>query len=246
MIALPALVCISNCFCCLLFTPAVFIFFSFCIFIIIALYLTSLFLPFASFILSNYIFHLSAIHCVDVCLKKWMSLALRVYIWAHVRCSDWDTSLKFTEWEVEVVILDKKATECHMALTVGAANLPPASSCSNILFIYHLHGKTLNSLYLLIVLVRGQKRKKRCVVQDFNSIVQAEQPTMLLSKWTELFSAPVRKNLQSCISNKFLIPCFQMLKTCLQTSLLQVSALELLPLMLDCLQPHSTPAAWNT
>ncbi len=50
--------------------------------------------------------------------------------------------------------LDRKAADCHMALTLGAANLPPASSRSNISFIYHLPHKTWNYLSSLTTLVR--------------------------------------------------------------------------------------------
>lgn len=150
VIVLLALVCISNCFGSLvvfLFTPAVSLFlFSFCIFIT-ALNLTSFLLPFAPFIPPQLYppmcSPLFIVHCRVRAFHIWHRCSLkRVRLCLQINCG----CLKFTDWEMELMILDRRAADCHMALTPGAALLPPASRRSDTLFIYHVPCKTRNYL----------------------------------------------------------------------------------------------------
>ena len=170
-LSLPALVCISNCFCFLVAfcLPLQSLFFLF-VFSSSSLYDFPLPLSFlANYFLDHFAIHLQ--HIAYTCVwKKCMSLAMRVYVWvdlekkrvqifAHLYLQTYCGCLKFRDWGMEVMIDDRKATDCHMALTLGAA---PVSSCSYVLCIYHLPHKIWSYL------VR-QQRRKMVLVPYFNS-----------------------------------------------------------------------------
>lgn len=153
---------------------------------------------------------------------------------------------------MEVMIVDGRAADCHMALTPGAVNLPPVFTGSDVLLVYHLPHRIWNYLcslsFDLFLMVRLKRRRKGLW---FNcSIVYAFRLCMRFFVLFVLFSAPAGEKppiQDQPKKERILIPCFQMLKRCFQTSSLsQHILLNVLLQISDCLQLHNSCIAWIT
>lgn len=167
MIVLLALVCISNRFSflvafCLPLQSFIFLFSSSLHIFIFLLPPLCLFHFFQLYLLFTYTMFENVTSCV--CTTSELIPGKRVQMCVHLGMQIMNGSLRFTDrgkgWRWY-----PKAANCHMALTLGAAIVAPASRR----FIDNLPCKTWNYLYSLIVLVRQYivrrhiEKKKFCV-----------------------------------------------------------------------------------